>query len=322
MEKLRAGTDLFLPGAKKSTFNNHRIYGLVMQQQASWLSRLWYWRSICSPDEIAAAREAVAHLKPAVVITGGSRGIGLALAQRFMQAGHAVAIVARNAQELDDAAIRLNGAKGAGAIAIVCDITQPQAAEIIASELARAGLYLDLLINNAATGLAGPLLKHTPDELSNLITLNVDSLTRLTRAALPAMIARQQGGVLNVASLGACVPGPYQAAYYASKAYVLSLTEALAAEVAGQGVRVSALLPGPVDTRFHKDMGAEGTLYRLLLPSMTPERVARGAYLGFRLRQQVIVPGLVNKVLYLALRFLPRFVTVPFVALLLKRSQS
>jgi short-subunit dehydrogenase len=239
-----------------------------------------------------------------------------------MQAGHAVAIVARNARELDDAVARLKNAKGTDALAIVCDITQPTAAEVIASELERAGLYLDLLINNAGIGLAGPFLDHTPDALSSLITLNVDSLTRLTRAALPAMIARQQGGILNVASLGACVPGPHQAAYYASKAYVLSLTEALAAEVAGQGVRVSALLPGPVDTQFHNAMGAEGTLYRFLLPSMTPERVARGAYLGFRLRQQVIIPGLVNKALYLALRFLPRFVTVPFVALLLKRSQS
>jgi short-subunit dehydrogenase len=293
-----------------------------MQQRVSWLSRLWHWRSIHNPAEIAAARAAVAHLKPAVVVTGGSRGIGLALAERFMQAGHTVAIVARNARELDDAVARLNGAKDGRAMAIVCDVTQPRAAEVIVSGLERAGLYLDLLVNNAGMGLSGPLLKQTPDDLSRLIAVNVDSLTRLMRAALPAMIARQQGGVLNVASLGACVPGPHQAAYYASKAYVLSLTEALAAEVAGQGVRVSVLLPGPVDTRFHEDMGAEGTLYRFLLPSMTPERVARSAYLGFRLRQHVIVPGLVNKVLYLTLRFLPRYVTVPFVALLLERQQS
>ena len=121
-------------------------------------------------------------------------------------------------------------------------------------------------------------------------------MTRLTRTALPDMIARQRGGILNVASLGAYVPGPNQAAYYASKSYVVSLTEAIASEASGQGVRVSALAPGPVDTRFHHDMGADRSLYRLVLPSMTPDRVARSAYRGFMFGQRVIVPGIFNTV--------------------------
>ena len=130
-------------------------------------------------------------------------------------------------------------------MSILCDVTEANAADIIAAGLSRAGLYLDVLVNNAGTGLAGPFLDQTPVEISRLIALNVESVTRLTRAALPDMIARQRGGILNVASLGAYIPGPNQAAYYASKSYVVSLTEAIASEISGHGVRVSALRPGP-----------------------------------------------------------------------------
>jgi uncharacterized protein len=289
-------------------------------QPSSWLSRLWYWRSAYSPEAVHAARQAVAHQKPAVVITGASRGIGLALARRFIEAGRETVLVARDAQSLSEAAARLKSDSGVETTAIVCDITEANAAETIASRLRQAGLYLDVLVNSAGTGLAGPFLTHTPDELSRLIALNIESLTRLTRAALPDMIARQRGGILNMSSLGAYVPGPNQAAYYATKAYVLSLTEALASEASGQGVRIAAVLPGPVDTTFHKDMGAEASLYRLLLPSLTPARVARSAYFGFMLGRRVIVPGIFNTAMFIALRLLPHVLTVPIVSLLLKRA--
>ena len=137
------------------------------------------------------------------------------------------------------------------------------AIDVITAGLNRAGLYLDVLVNNAGTGLAGPFLSHSPVELSRLITLNIETVTRLTRAVLPDMLARQRGGILNIASLGADVPGPNQAAYYASKSYVVSLSEAIASEVSGQGVRISALLPGPVETEFHEDMGARGVALSL-----------------------------------------------------------
>lgn len=291
----------------------------MKNQPSSWLSRLWYWRSAYSPEEVQAAHQAVAHQKPAVVITGGSRGIGLALARRFIEAGRETVLVARNAQGLSEAIARLKTETSIEATAIVCDVTQANAAEIIASGLRQAGLYLDVLVNNAGTGLAGPFLTHTPDNLSHLIAVNIDGLTRLTRAALPDMIARQRGGILNISSLGAYVPGPNQAAYYASKAYVLSLTEALASEASGQGVRVAAVVPGPVNTTFHRDMGAEASFYRLLLPSLTPERVARSAYLGFLMGRRVIVPGIFNNAMFVALRFLPHVLTVPIVSWLLRR---
>jgi short-subunit dehydrogenase len=291
----------------------------MLNEPVAWRFRLWPWRASVDAQSIRAAREAVAHLKPAVVITGGSRGIGLALARRFIEAGRRTVIVARNGPGLEEAAAAIQTSTGVEVPTIICDISEPNAPDVIAAGLTRTGLYLDVLVNNAGTGLAGPFLTHAQNDISRLIALNVEALTRLTRAALPDMIARQRGGILNVASLGAHVPGPNQAVYYASKSYVVSLTEAIASEISGQGVRVSALLPGPVDTSFHDAMGAEASLYRLLLPSMTPERVARSAYRGFIFGQRVIVPGIFNTLMFVILRLLPHTLTVPFVYWLLRR---
>ncbi|AGK59893.1 short-chain dehydrogenase/reductase SDR [Hyphomicrobium denitrificans 1NES1] len=288
-------------------------------EPAVWLSRLMPWRAPVDPNAIHAARAAVADLKPAVVVTGGSRGIGLALAKCFIEAGCTTVIVARNALKLADAVAELKAATGVEPVSILCDITEPNAADVISAGLANANLYLDVLVNNAGMGLAGPFLEQTPKDLSSLLAVNIESLTRLTRAALPDMIARRQGGILNVASLGAYIPGPNQAAYYASKSYILSLTEAIASEVAGQGVRVSALTPGPVDTEFHRDMGAERSLYRIILPSLTPDRVAKSAYRGFMFGQRVIVPGIFNTAFVVALKVLPHIVTVPMMRGLLRR---
>jgi short-subunit dehydrogenase len=300
-----------------------KTLGVRMQNvPAAWRLRLWPWRSSVDANAVRAAREAVAHLKPAVVITGGSRGIGFALARQFVEAGRDTVIVARSAPGLSEAAAELETSTGVKVTSILCDISEPNASDVIAVGLAEAGLYFDVLINNAGIGLAGPFVTHAQNEISRLIALNIEALTRLTRAALPDMIARQRGGILNVASLGAHVPGPNQAAYYASKSYVVSLTEAIASEVSGRGVRVSALLPGPVDSTFHNAMGAEASLYRLVLPSMSPERVAKSAYRGFIFGQRVIVPGVVNAVMFVVLRFLPHALTVPFVYWLLKRPEN
>jgi short-subunit dehydrogenase len=289
-------------------------------QPTARISRLLPWRTNIDPDAVHAALGKVAHLQPAVVITGGSRGIGLALAKRFLEKRHETVIVGRSAPRLAAAVTELKAATGTEPVSILCDITEANAADVIAAGLNRAGLYLDVLVNNAGIGLAGPFIAHTPIEISRLVTLNVESVTRLTRAVLPDMIERRRGGILNVASLGAYVPGPNQAAYYASKSYVVSLTEAIASEVSGQGVRISALAPGPVDTGFHREMGAERSLYRLMLPSMTADRVARSAYRGFMFGQRVIVPGIFNIAAVTALKVLPHIITVPIMYAFLKRN--
>lgn len=281
----------------------------------------WLNRRRMNRAAVQAARDRVAHLKPAVVVTGGSRGIGAALAWRFAEARSNVVVVARTQADLDRTAADIHNATGQDITTISCDVTAPDAFATITSELAQVGFYLDVLVNSAAIGLAGPFSSHAEDQIDDLIALNISGLTRLTRAVLPDMQARRRGGILNISSLGAYVPGPHQAAYYASKAYVQSLTEAIAAEASGQGLRIAVVLPGPVDTEFHAAMGAEQSLYRKILPSLTAERVARISYRGFTIGRRVIVPGLFNVVMFISLKLFPHAVTVPVVAWLLKRPE-
>lgn len=266
----------------------------------------------------AAALDAVAGLKPAVVVTGGSRGIGLALARRFAKAGHDVAILARNSDALQEAAAAIERNFGVKAHAIVIDVTEPDAPRSLDTQLAERGCYMDVLVNSAGIGLSGRFESHSEKDVVHLLDLNVRALTRWMRHALPAMLARGRGGILNVASLGGLAAGPYQAAYYASKAYVISLTEAAAWENAGEGVRLTVLAPGPVNTSFHEAMGAESSFYRQLVPALSPERTANSAYSGFVLGRCLIVPGVINTFMAVALRILPHTLLLPLVGWLLR----
>lgn len=271
------------------------------------LASRWITRAAAPEPEALAA---VTGLRPAVVVTGGSSGIGLAIARAFAQAGETVVLVARNRQRLT-AARATFAAEPANLFVAPLDVTTPDAPALLDAALANHGLYLDILVNSAGIGLAGPFDSHTPQDIDRLLALNVAALTRLTRHALPRMRARARGGVINVSSLGGYVPGPNQAAYYASKAYVCSLTEALAAELAGSGVRMTVLAPGPVETGFHDSMGTNNALYRWLFPAISPERAARAAVFGYRLGRSVIVPGLIPKALAVAVTVLPHALTAP-----------
>lgn len=278
------------------------------------LSDAWIGRNARPSRE---ALSAVADLQPAVVVTGGSDGIGKALAQRFARSGHRVLLVARREEALRQAQEDIRRATFAAVFTLALDATEISAPDRIEAALAAQGCFLDILVNNAAVGLSGHFESHSPKNVDDLVALNVAALTRLMRHALPAMLARGRGGILNVASLGGYAPGPYQATYYASKAYVISLTEAVGAEVSGRGVRVMVLAPGPVSTGFHVKMGAQDSLYRWLIPGSSPHSVARAGYWGFLLGRRVVVPGLASKLLCLCLRLLPHPVTVPIVAWLL-----
>jgi short-subunit dehydrogenase len=269
-----------------------------------------------------AALQAVARLRPMTVVTGGSRGIGLALARRFARAGHDVALIARHAGPLLAAAGDIAREHGVRALPIPLDLTFSDAAQTIDARLAEDGGYVDILVNCAGVGLAGRFEVHTESEIAQLLELNVVGLTRLMRHYLPDMLARGRGGILNVASLGGLVPGPHQAAYYASKAYVISLTEAVAAENAGSGVRFSALAPGPVNTGFHAAMGAEMSFYRQLIIAMSPESVARAGYYGYLFGWRLVVPGVLSKFFALAVRVLPHRLLLPFVGWLLRPAQE
>lgn len=265
----------------------------------------------------AEALRRVEGLAPAVLVTGASRGIGRALADRFARAGHTVVLVARGADALAEAASAISRDRGVKVVPIALDITETGAPALLEDELRRRGLYADVLVNNAGVGLAGHFHEHTDTDIASLIAVNISATTQLMHHLLPGMLGRGRGGILNVASLGGMVPGPYQAAYYASKAYVISVTEAVAYEVRGRGVRIAVVAPGPVNTGFHRDMGAEGALYRTILPALSSEAVAGSGYRWFMLGRTKIVPGLLPALAALALKILPNIVTVPLVGLLL-----
>ncbi len=279
-----------------------------------WLSR--------NAEPQADALAAVAHLQPMVVVTGGSRGIGLAIARRFARAGYPVTVVARGAAVLDDAAAAIARKYDVKALALALDVADRDAAQRIDAALAAEGFYLDVLVNCAGTGLAGPFVSHPEAAIDTLIDTNASALTRLTRHALPQMLARGRGGILNVASLGGLVPGPNQAAYYASKAFVVSLTRAIATENAGRGVRIMALAPGPVDTGFHQAMGAELSFYRQLLLALSADQTARAAYRAYVLGWRLFVPGPTGKLLQVALWIIPHALLLPLTGWLLRRREE
>ncbi|HEU4698826.1 MAG TPA: SDR family oxidoreductase [Gemmatimonadales bacterium] len=246
----------------------------------------------------------------AVLVTGASGGIGEALAERFARDGHRLVLAARGAGGLE----RVAGAcrrLGAPAVRVVSvDLARPEGVTRLLAAVEATGWRVDVLVNNAGVGLAGPFAEAEPDAVLGLLQLNVVALTQLTRALLPGILASGRGGVLNVASTAAFQPGPYMAVYYASKAYVLSFSEALAAEVAaasaGRGVRVTALAPGPTHTGFAERAGvSQSRLFRLGLVADVAA-VADAGYAGFRRGRRVVVPGLLNKVQVQALRLAPR----------------
>ncbi|MFQ5625343.1 MAG: SDR family NAD(P)-dependent oxidoreductase [Methyloligellaceae bacterium] len=255
---------------------------------------------------------------PVTVVTGASEGLGLALAHEFARARHGVLLVARAKAALDEAAVEIRDESGVRVDVHAADLSTREGCESVEAALEKNGLHAEYLVNNAAIGLSGPFAEHEPDELMRLVDLNVTALSYLTRRLLPGMIARDSGGVLNVASLAGFMPGPYQAAYYASKAYVMSLSEAVAQEVAGTKLRVSVIAPGPLATRFHERMGSETAYYIRFQGVMNVEQVARIAYAHFMRGRQVIVPGLINMLSAACLRVLPHMLVVPFASWLLR----
>lgn len=275
---------------------------------------VWIGRRAVPRGEALAA---VSGRAPAVVVTGASRGIGRALAARFAADGQAVLLIAREMPALEEAASAISRDAGVRAVPLALDVTLPDAPSRIDAALAAADLYADVLVNNAGMGLAGPFVDQPWEGIEQLIALNMTAASRLMRHVLPSMLGRARGGILNVGSLGGLVPGPHQAAYYASKAYLISLTEAVAFETRGRGVRIAVAAPGPVDTGFHHAMRAEYALYRSALPALSADAVARSAYRGFKIGRRVIVPGLVPQAAQLAVKLLPHAITVPIVGALL-----
>ncbi|MDX2308685.1 MAG: SDR family NAD(P)-dependent oxidoreductase [Hyphomicrobium sp.] len=257
-------------------------------------------------------------LEPVAVVTGGSRGIGRALAERLARNTMRVVLVARDRDDLASAAQSLTRSAVMPPVDwIALDLARPDAPATLLSGLASRGFWCHTLVHCAGVGHSGAFSEAAQCELDAVLDLNVTATTRLVRAMLPGLLRRRTGGVLTIASLGGYVPGPGQATYYASKAYQISLMEALAAENAATGVRFSVVVPGPVDTGFHADMGAEAAPYRRWGFASSPEAVARIALLGYKLGLRVIPTGPFGAAMIVALRVLPHRLSVPIVKWLL-----
>lgn len=277
---------------------------------------LWVRRH-ASPDPAALA--AVAALTPATVVTGASEGLGFALARRLAREGRTVVLLARSTDLLTEAAETLRASyPSARVIAEALDVSEKDAPAKLDALLAARRLYLDVLVNNAGIGLGGNFTDLDQEVLDELVETNVAAVTRLTRHYLPPMRSRARGGIMNLASLAAFSPGPWQAPYFASKAYVLSLTAAIGGECAGEGVRVCAIACGPIETRIHRKMNAGNTYYRALLPSLSADRMARLAWRSYRLGRRVVVPGIVNSFIAWSVRAMPFELLLPVVSFLMK----
>ncbi len=275
-----------------------------------WKRRAW------RRDDAAIAT--LSGSRPAVVVTGGSDGIGIALAAAFAAPECTTVLIARDRSKLGQAQTQLMSTGQSDVLTLAQDITDLAAPANIQTFLSQHDLYADVLINSAGVGTTGDFVDEPAENHTALTELNVTALTALCREFLPDMLTRGRGGILNVASLGGFVPGPYQAAYYASKAYVISLSRALSHETRGQGVRIACLAPGPVNTAFHARARGDTALYRHILPAKDPGQIARSARRGYELGLGVIIPGLFNNVLGLAVRLLPDVLTMPVIAILLK----
>ena len=245
----------------------------------------------------------MAELKPVTVITGASAGIGSALAEVFAERGHEIVLIARRAPQLKTLADRIAETGRTRPHVMVVNLARSDATVRIADELRQAGLEPEFMVNNAGYGLLGPAAKLDRGEQLAMIDLNMRTTTDLSLRFMETLI-RRNGGILNVASVAGFFPGPGMAVYHATKAYVLSFSEALHHEMKGR-VRVTVLCPGPVDTEFMARAGVPKGYFPSLL-SRSAERVAREGYEGLMNGKRVVVPGSANKVLVFLPRLLPR----------------
>lgn len=240
------------------------------------------------------------------LITGASAGIGVDLAACFAQGGYDLILAARTESALKDLADRLAKAHGVKVTPIAADLGVPNAGAKLAAEIAQRGLTVDVLVNNAGFGHTGAYADTPIEPQTGMVDLNVRVLVELSHIYWKGMLAKRRGGILNVASTAAFQPGPLMSIYYASKAFVLSFTEALWEEARGTGVKVSCLCPGPTESKFHGRAGTDKTRLSKAAKPMRSMAVAQRGYDGFQRNKRVVVTGFSNKALIAITRLTPR----------------
>jgi uncharacterized protein len=242
--------------------------------------------------------------EPVALITGASAGIGLGLARVFARNGHRLVIVARRVERLDALADEIASTGSPRPLVLALDLEQPDAGDRIDESLAGNNLEPQFVINNAGFGLIGPAEAHDRAEQLSMIAVNVRTLTDFSLRWVEPL-TRHRGGLLNVASVAGFVPGPGSAVYYATKAFVVSLSEALHQEWRERGVRVTALCPGPVATEFQARAGVIESR-ALGFAEVPVTRVAEAGYRGLMEGRRLVVPGFLNKLIVAVAPFVPR----------------
>lgn len=246
--------------------------------------------------------------KPLALITGASSGLGYEFAKLYAANGYDLVVTARNEEKLQKLKSELSHVD---VTVIPKDLSQPNSAQELYQTITDQELSIDVLVNNAGFGLNGEFDKLSLQYQQEMIQVNMTSLTDLMYLFLPELKKnakdRKHVGILNIASTAAFQPGPGMSVYYASKAYVLSLSEGVAGEVKGSGVQISTLCPGATDTNFFKT--AKGENMKLASRTMTPSAVAKAGFEGYMKGQQVIIPGRFNSTTAVLSKFLPRSIT-------------
>jgi uncharacterized protein len=260
--------------------------------------------------------------KKTALITGASSGIGLDFARLFAEGGYDVVLVARTESKLKALADELSMKHGVRALAVAADLADPAAPGRLMERLKAEGVRVDVLVNNAGYAGYGAFAETDAKIELDMIQVNIGALTALTKAVLPGMLARKSGRILNMASTAAFQPGPLMAVYYATKAYVLSFSEALANETQGTGVTITCLCPGPTKTGFQERAKMEESKLvkgKEIMDSLT---VARAGYEGLHQGRPVVIPGFMNKMLVQSVRFLPRTTVTNIVRKVQDRAQA
>jgi uncharacterized protein len=256
------------------------------------------------------------------LITGASGGIGEALARTLAQHGYDLILVARTISKLEALGAELSAKNGIQTLSIASDLSAFDASEKLMIELETRKLNVDVLVNNAGIGEYGEFATGDPMKQQQMISLNILTLTMLTRALLPKMLEQKFGRVMNVASTAAFMPGPLMSVYYATKAYVLSFSEALAEELVGSGVTVTALCPGPTKSDFQARAAMQDSKLVQGKTLMTAREVSEQGVAALERGQRVVIPGLINQIQAQTSRLLPRAIVPGIVKSIQARNHS
>ncbi len=253
---------------------------------------------------------------PRALVTGASSGFGTAFARSLRRRGYSLVLVARREDRLLSLQKELGGAEAA--VVIPKDLAAPGGPAGLLQELESRALDVDLLVNNAGAGLTTPFLDQPQERIQGMIDLNVRAVVELTRGLLPPMVKRGRGAIINVSSIAAFQPVPYMGVYGATKAFILSFTEALSYEIRGSGVRLQALCPGPTATEFLEVSQTHSRLLVRRMPMLKAEEVVRASLDGLDRGTLRVVPGLANRLVGLLVRVTPNAVTRAVTAQLFK----